>query len=136
MKLIIFIPFMVLILGTAVVGGIYYFQTQPPSPTSPLAQGPVTNEPASLTLEVTAPNEDTLSFDTNIVVSGRTAPESEVLISSEVYDLVVQSKKDGSFSTLFDLAEGVNNLQITVFDSAGDERSLAKTVYYTKEKLP
>jgi hypothetical protein len=97
--------------------------------------GPITSEPASLTLEVSSPDDDTLSFDPSIVISGKTAPSSSVLISSFSHDTAIEAKNDGSFSTLLDLAEGVNDIKIYVFDKNGDQREISRSVFYSKEKI-
>jgi hypothetical protein len=131
-----FVGFLILIIAAAGVGGYYFYNTSSKSSSlKPFAGQPVTTAPVSIILDINSPEEDSLSFETNIIVSGKTSPNSEVLINSQSKDLVVKSKDDGSFSTLVDLSEGVNNLQITAFDNKGEEKQVDRTVYYSKEKL-
>lgn len=97
--------------------------------------GPVTTIPTTLTLELLSPEADSLVFQPSVIVSGNTLPNSTVLISSDTQNIVIQSKFDGSFSTVLDLVEGVNNLTVAVFSLNGDQRSVARSVYYSKEKI-
>jgi len=97
--------------------------------------GPVTTLPKSLLLDLGSPDQDTLSFSSSIIVSGKTGPKKDVLISTDTNDLVIQSKPDGSFSTVLDLDEGVNRIIVAVFDSIGDSRVAKRTVYFSKEKI-
>ena len=110
----------------------FYNQTQK---LSSLQAGPVTRPPNTLTLELTSPEENLLTFDPKILISGKTAPHSQIIISGNIKDWVTQSKSDGRFSADFDLIEGVNEITIIVFDKTGDQRTRSKTVYYSKEKI-
>ncbi len=97
--------------------------------------GPVTVLPKSLRIDLDQPDDNLLTFQSSLIVSGSTLPNLLVLISTQSQDSVVESKKDGSFSTVIQLEEGVNNLTVTVFDQGGDSRSAERTVYYSKEKI-
>jgi len=134
MKLFITAFFMIILVAVT-IGGIYFYMNSKPKALNPAETSPVTSIPVSLSLEVNSPSDDNLSFDSNMLISGKTSPNSRVLISSKSQDLVIGSKDDGSFSTLIDLDEGVNNLQITAFDKNGQEKEVDKTVYYSKEKI-
>ena len=100
-----------------------------------LGNGPVTTAPATLTLAVSSPDDDSLTFQSAVLVSGSTSPNLPVLISAQSRNVVVQSKFDGSFSTVINLEEGVNQIKIVSFSPTGDQRSVDKTIYYSKEKL-
>lgn len=97
--------------------------------------GPVTTLPKSLRLDLDQPDQDTLSFSSSIIVSGKTGPQKDILISTDTNDLVIQSKIDGSFSTVLNLDEDINRITVAVFDSTGDSRIAQRTVYYSKEKI-
>ncbi len=100
-----------------------------------LGNGPVTTAPATLTLEVSSPDDNSLTFQSAVLVSGSTSPNLPILISAQSQNVVVQSKFDGSFSTVINLEEGVNQIKIVSFSPTGDQRSVDKTIYYSKEKL-
>lgn len=129
---------MILILGFAAIGGFHYIlniQYQPPTGVYSATGGPVTSAPATLVLELQQPEDDLLVFQPSVIISGKTAPKSSIYISSESNDQALESKKDGTFSTVFDLKGGTNNIQILVFDKTGDSKSLERLVYYSKEKI-
>lgn len=125
-----------LIFGLIIIGILYYIlNIQYQKSQNPFSNGPVTTLPKTLILNLDQPDDNILTFESQILVSGKTLPFKEVLISTQSQDLVVLSKKDGSFSTEINLDEGENLVTVVVFDSDGDTKSEEKTVYYSKEKL-
>lgn len=128
-----------LLIGLIFLGGLYYIlylQNPLESPKFSFGKfGPVTKEPTTLNLDLTTPDNDTLIFQESIEFSGKTSPNSEVLISSLDNSLVTQSKSDGSFSEDFELIEGTNEIKIVVFDKSGNSKEIERTIYYSKEKL-
>ena len=135
-KTFVFSQILILILGLGFVFGLNYFlNLNGFDNTYSLSKGPVTNQPKSLRLDLEQPDDNVLSFDSSIIVSGKTAPNTEVLISTNSDDLVLKSKPDGNFSTVVNLDEGVNKISVVVFDMRGDFRSQERTVFYSKEKI-
>ena len=126
----------ILIAGLIFLSGLYYIlNIQYQKPTSLFYGGPVTTSPKTLKIDLDQPDNDSLIFQSSILVSGRTAPLNEVLIFTDTQDLIIKSKKDGSFSTEINLDEGENKITAVVFDQIGDFRSSERSVYYSKEKL-
>lgn len=136
-KSFVFSQILLLIVGLIFIGSLYYLlNLQYPIHNESYAKGgPVTSAPVSLNLEVSEPDDNVLSFLSSIIISGKTAPDATVLISTGDSDKVIVPKKDGSFSTVLNLNEGVNSITIVTFDKTGDQRSITKTVYYSKEKI-
>lgn len=97
--------------------------------------GPVTSAPVSLVLSLDQPDDDSLTFQQSLVVSGKTSSDAQILISTDSQDTVVEPKNDNTFSTILTLKEGVNNLDVYAFDKTGEQRSISKTVYYSKEQI-
>lgn len=127
---------LICIISLIFLGGLYYIlniQYQPPK--DKFAQGPVTSQPKTLRVDLDQPDEDALFFEPEIIVSGKTGPNLEVLITTDYTDLVIKSKPDGKFSTILKLDEGPNKITAVVFDSTGDTRSVERHVYYSKEKI-
>lgn len=112
---------------------ILYIQYQKSD--KPFSNGPVTTAPKTLRLDLDHPDDMSLTSQSSMLVSGKTSPTREVLIFTDSQDLVLISKKDGSFSTIIDLNEGQNLITAVVFDSTGDFRFSERTVYYSKEKI-
>lgn len=128
---------LILITALMFLAGLYYIlniEYQQPAKDS-FSNGPVTTPPKTLRLDLDQPDQDSLSYSASIIISGKTGPKKEVLISTDNNDLVIESKQDGSFSTILNLDEGINRIIAVVFDSTGDWRSSQRTVYYSKEKL-
>lgn len=100
-----------------------------------IVAGPVTTLPKTLRIDLDQPDDNLLTFSSSLVISGSTLPDLYVLISSESQDSVIQASQNGSFSTVISLDEGVNNLTVAVFDTAGESKQIERTVYYSKEKI-
>lgn len=135
-KQFILAHFLILTLGLIFLALFYYIlNIEYQRPKNVFSNGPVTTAPKTLRLDLDQPDDNSLTFTSSIIISGQTAPGTSVLISKDSDDLVIESKADGSFSTVLNLNEGVNRITAVVFDSTGDFRSSQKTVYYSKEKI-
>ncbi len=135
----IFIAFatLTLILGLISLSALYYItniQYQAPTQYSLIGR-PVTTPPKSLRLDLDRPDDNTLSFDQSIIVSGKTGPKLDVLIMTDSKDQTIKSDSKGNFSVFINLDEGVNQITAVIFDATGDSRSATRTVYYSKEKI-
>ena len=118
------------------LGGLYYIlNIQYQKSISPFSNGPVTSKPKSFTLTLNQPEDEALVFNNQILVSGKTSPFLQVLISTNFSDQVVEAKADGSFSDTLNLEKGVNNIKVLAFDKTGDIREIERVVYYSEEKL-
>lgn len=127
---------LILIISLAFLTGIYYIlNIQHVKPQNLFSNGPVTTAPRTLRLDVDQPVDDLLTFQSSTIVSGKTAPGTKVLITTDTEDFVIKSTGNGSFSTVLNLDEGVNNIMIVVFDPTGDSKSNERTIYYSKEKI-
>lgn len=135
-KQFILAQILILACGLILLGALYYIlNVQYQQSQKPFAIGPVTTPPKSLRLDLDQPDDDTLSYQSSIIVAGKTGPLMEIVIFTDTQDLVIKSKPDGRFSTVVNLKEGVNRITAAVFDATGDFRSAERTVYYSKEKL-
>ena len=127
---------LILIAGLIFLSGLYYIlNIQYQKGSSPFLNGPLTLPPKTLRLDLDQPDNDSLYFQSSILVSGKTAPLTEVLIFTDTQDLIIKSRKDGSFSLSVNLDDGENKITAVVFDPTGDSRFAERTVYYSKEKL-
>lgn len=118
------------------LGGLHYFLNMQNGNLKKYAsRGPVTSAPVLLNLEITNPDDNILTFNSPYQISGQTIPKAYVLISSLEKDQLVQAESNGTFAVSFPLTEGVNELIIIASDQKGDQRSLTRSMYYSKEKL-
>lgn len=126
----------ILILGLLFLFGLFYIlNIQYRRSSDPFSGGPVTTAPKTLKLDLDSPNDESLVFQSSVLISGKTSPSKDVLIFTETQNLVLSSKKDGSFSTTLSLDAGENNITAVVFDQTGDFRFVERLVYFSKEKL-
>ncbi len=132
----IFSLLLILFVGLIFLAGLYYIlNVQYQNFQTAFEKGPVTTLPKTLRLDLEQPDDDIASYQSSVIVSGKTTPFVDVLIYSDSQNIVIKSKADGSFSTVFSLDEGVNQITVTVFDATGDSKSDTRSVYYSKEKL-
>ena len=128
---------LILAVGLFLIVTLYYLvNIQYRQTANPYSQGlTVTTPPKSLRMDLNQPDDDLLTFTKEVIVSGQTGPNMDVLISSQSQDLIVKSTPEGKFSTIFDLNAGVNEISVVVFDATGDTRSETRTVYFSEEKI-
>lgn len=133
-KTFIFSHLTLLIIALIFFAGLYYIlypeRFKPADPN----YNPVTKEPVSLFLEITSPEDDILVNDASLVVSGKTGPNSAVVISNNFEDAGLQSDKNGEFSRVFTLSPGANVLEISVYDAEGNSKSVTKSVYFEEKQ--
>ncbi len=135
-KQFVFSQLVILIAALVFLGGLYYIlNIQYQVNKDRFLAGPVTSLPKTLRVDLDSPDEDSLLFDSQVLVSGQTGPNLDVLITSDSSDIVVKSDVLGRFSANFSLTEGPNKIKVIVFDSTGDSRSGERNVYFSKEKI-
>ena len=139
-KTFIISQMLILILGLIYIGSLYYIINIKDLPVtarskSPFSILPVTKQLTVLDLELDQPDDEILVFDSMVLISGRTFPNTEVLVASGEKDLIVTSNEEGSFSTSFELEEGVNLIQVAVFSQTGDPKIIEKTIFYSEEEI-
>ncbi len=127
---------MLLILGS---GGavIYYFYNQINSQSTTSLQNfsPVTQEPVSLTLNLSSPDDNSLVFSEDLLIQGKASPKTVVILSTNTQDYLLEPNKQGDFSITVKLQEGLNLLSVNAFDNLGNNKSENKTIYYSEEKI-
>ncbi len=126
----------ILVAGLFFLFGIHYIvniQYQPKA--KPFANGPVTTQPKSFTLDLTEPADNSLVFTPQILISGETTQIGQIILVTNNNEQVIKSTPEGDFSQSIDLTEGANYIRVIVFDDGGDLLEEQRTVYYSKEKL-
>ena len=126
---------MILLVGFIFTGWLFYLDLQNQKPKQYSLTGPVTREPSSLILELNTPDDNLLTFDSSLLISGKTQGNTEVLITSLDLDLVTKSRPDGNFSATFSLTEGLNEIKIIPVNTKGEQKEIDRTIYYSKEKI-
>lgn len=125
----------ILLAGLIFLGGIYYILHFDQNPLNLQNYNPVTKQSISFDLEVTGPEDNTLVFDSSIIVSGKTDPLSTVIISDNQKNIGLEADQNGNFTKVVTLFPGVNYLTISAFNPKGNIKTQRLTVYYSTEKL-
>lgn len=112
-----------------------FFVNPTTSPLTTTTYTPVTTNPVSLTLNLSSPDDNLLTFDPNLLVSGQTSANVLVLITINENNQILNASKQGDFSQTVKLTLGVNQVIVSVFDNQGNYKSEARSIYYSEEKL-
>jgi hypothetical protein len=106
--------------------------------TTPSATTASANNPAPVAtgeLVITAPEDETLTNQNTITVTGKTFVNATVVITFEDDQLVVLADSSGLFSASVDLIAGYNVINVTAFDANGSEANQMLTVTYSTAKI-
>jgi hypothetical protein len=138
----------ILSLGAVIVGLIaagvafYLYQmtkTIPPSKNqtisvkSEISPTPTLNTENFLTIE--NPKDESV-FDTKkITISGKTMPNTTIIVSTEINDQVVNPAANGNFTLDTTIDNGTNLIQITAIFPNGEEKKMTRTVTYSTESF-
>lgn len=135
-----------IILGGAILFGINLANqstaslpsTQVPQIITPT---PITNgedkEQSSNTSELSLSSHQDLDvvFETPLKITGKSQPNSKVIIITEEDDIITTTEKDGVFSSPINLVNGENKISLTTLNS--DNKTITKTytLYYSDKPL-
>lgn len=122
-----FAPILVLlflVIVIAVAGAVLY--------TNLNKGGEITNlaEPKELTLSLLSPSENTSAVDDQILIKGKTLPNTTVVLYSEFDEEILQSNTNGDFEGKLFLDSGKNVLTISAFSDTGEEKTLNLEIDY------
>ncbi len=134
-KTFIFSIFLILILGLSSIYGLHYFINLDQYKNTSSEYNPVTQEPISFNLNVSTPEDNTLTFDKNIVISGKTSPDTTVIISVNDQNLGFDTGAKEDFSKILTLSEGENIINVSAFDPQGNTKTEIRSVFYSQEKI-
>ncbi len=139
MRVFVIAVIAIVVLGLGFAGGLHYIlnvQYQHPNQQAGLLdKGPVTREPVSLTLDLTNPDDNSISFESSVLISGKTSPNAVIILDLNHEYTSLEANSDGNFSTTLHLETGVNNLTTTAFDDLGNSKTDSRIVYYSTEKI-
>lgn len=125
----------ILIVALTCLTGLYLFVNADYQPVSPFLSRPVTVEPISLTLNLSSPDDNLLTFDGDLLIQGKTTPKSTILLTTDEDNKVIDVDIQGNFSTVLELLSGLNKFTIISFDDRGNIKSENRTIFYSPDKL-
>lgn len=134
-KGIILTALSVIVLGLIGYTGYHFITASQNRPLALTSLGTITHEPVSFDLEVDNPDDELLVYDSSLLVSGKTSPNASVIISDGDQDLALSASSTGDFSQVVTLSTGLNRILINAFDDQGNTKQVARTVYYSEEKI-
>lgn len=126
-------------LGLVITFGIWTANQALKKPTAEKA--PLTQEkttPAStteLSLSLSSPENNSISSEETIEVSGKTNPRVVVVILYPEGEKILEADENGSFSTEISLTGGENEISISAYDKEGNEIKKNLTVVYSTAEI-
>lgn len=129
----------ILIFGLVFLGGLYFLLNKDSfNASSVLEYLPVTQRPTTLNLEIKNPEDELLTFNKSLVLSGSASPKSTIVVaidgSATNYD-GVEADINGNFQKTVQLSPGLNVIEVMSFDLDGSSKSATRSVYYSTETL-
>ena len=107
-----------------------------PSPDANITPEPTrAQQDAPLQLTVTSPEDESLSNQDSVTVTGKASAKANIIIVYEDGEKIIQADDSGNISQEIDLVGGYNTIVITTFDNDGNESTETRVVTYTTAKI-
>ena len=89
----------------------------------------------AFSLIISQPEDNSISSEEEIAVSGSTMPEAVIVILYEEGEKILEADEDGNFETEITLMGGSNEVKVSAYDSEGSEASQTLTVVYSTAEI-
>lgn len=135
----IILSLIALFVGLLVAGGAFYIYQmtkqipQDKTDTITIKSHPTPTPNSNDYLTIDSPKDEEVLDRKTITVSGKTIPNSTVIVSTESEDQVVKPTATGTFSVTATIDDGVNILSITSIFPDGTEKNVKRSISYTSE---
>jgi len=131
------------VLGLIITFGIWTanksLRTPPPvvTPTPEVSPSPTpaSQNSSAVSLTVTSPEDESISSDSTITLTGKTGPGLPVSVTWENSQTLIVSDATGNFEADIKLEGGYNRLTVTVTDASGNSATKELLVTYTTSKI-
>ncbi len=80
------------------------------------------------TLSLESPTDGTLAVNNEILVKGKTTPQTTVMIYTDEDQTSIVSGDQGLFEATITLSSGINTLNVTAFSSDGQEKNISVNI--------
>jgi len=100
------------------------------SPSPEIVVSPQPKE-SELSLTIFSPEDNLLSDQEEIEVSGETVPEAVIVIFYQEGEKILETDESGQFKTTITLVGGDNEIEISAYDLEGNEIKKTLTVVYS-----
>lgn len=139
----IILSFVAVFVGLIAAGIAFYFYQSTKTPEQPQPEQlgtqtkitPTTIPVDTNLLTIDSPKDEEVVNKKLITVSGKTAKDAVVTVSTEESDQVVKPAENGEFTMTQTIPEGTTVLQITALFPDGKEKIVTKTVTYSTENF-
>lgn len=136
----IILSFVAVLIGLAVAGVAFYLyqmtktvdNVSPKRNTLTIAT-PTTD--ANNYLTISSPRDESVTDQKTISISGTTATDATLVVSTETNEQVVKPALNGNFTLTESIDEGYNLIQITAIFPNGEEKTILRTISYTNESF-
>lgn len=135
----IILSLIALFVGLLVAGGAFYIYQmtkqipQDKSDTITIKSHPTPTPNSNDYITVDTPKDEQIVDRKTITISGKTLPNSTLIISTEGDDHVVKPTATGTYNVTATIDDGVNLLSITSVFPDGTEKTVRRTVSYSSE---
>lgn len=135
----IILSLIALFVGLLVAGGAFYIYQmtkqipQDKADTITIKSHPTPTPNSNNYVTVDTPKDEAVVDRKTITVSGKTLPNSTLIVSTEGEDQVVKPTATGTYSVTVTIDDGVNLLSITSIFPDGNEKTIKRTVSYSSE---
>lgn len=93
-----------------------------------------TPEAPAPTFTIDSPLDDAIESEATVLVSGKAAEASTIVLQGPRDELVVVATREGTYAGRVGLVEGTNTILVTMYNK-GEATSLSKIVFYTPEEF-
>ena len=139
----IMLSFIAVLVGLLVAGVVFYFyrSTKVISPvmtkktTAKSSPTPKPTKTLGNSISLDQPQDGSVIAQKSVVVSGKTAPDATVIISTSIADQTVKPSANGNFSTTIAIDTGTNLVYVTAILANGSEITKTVTVTYNTESF-
>lgn len=99
------------------------------------AQANIVTPTPSFFLDISSPEDQSLSNDAKITLSGKTQPGATIVVAYENGEDVVDADENGAFASNITLVAGTNEITVTAFDTDGNQVSKTINVVYSTTQI-
>jgi len=89
----------------------------------------------AFSLTLVSPEDNSISEEETIKVSGSTTPGAVVVILYQEGEKILEADSEGQFSTEITLAGGANEIKVSAYDEEGNEAEKTLTVVYSTAEI-
>ena len=135
----ILLSFVAVIVGLIVAGiGFYIYQSTKALPSNKVdtvkVTSPTPSAPAVL-LTIDTPQDESTTNNKTVTVSGKTAPNATVVVSTDTGDQVIKPSSQGNYSTTVTIGDGENQIHVTAIDPSGNQTEKIITLTFTTQSF-